>query len=272
MRALSPSGRRAAVMWAVAACVVPPGIAAQAEVSPLAATPLDASQPGTESAASTGAASAERPFKFTAGYYDFGSFAGKDANLRHRREDTSLWLGWYEDAHFGEQFRVGWDTSVKPFAPLPLFVQPSLQAASHGFVGGSLNLQYGQSWFVLAGIGRTNLRPYMNLNFDPNDAITVSTGYQPEDGPQYAVTFVADDRLGTRQRHLHGTLHWPLPEGQRATFDVLRKTGQGDGGYVRAWGATLTYDFPRWFVRLAYDPKQNFGVYDVTRLSAGIRF
>ncbi len=26
-------------------------------------------------------------------------------------------------------------------------------------------------WFAAAGLGRTNLRPYVNLNFDPNDSI-----------------------------------------------------------------------------------------------------
>ena len=57
-----------------------------------------------------------------------------------------------------------------------------------------------------------------------------------------------------------------------ALWMVLRKTGDGDGGHVAAWGETITYDFPRWFLREAWDPKQNFSTADVFRLSAGLRF
>ena len=32
------------------------------------------------------------------------------------------------------------------------------------------------------------------------------------------------------------------------------------------------YDWRRWFVRLAHDPKQNFGSDDATRLALGMRF
>jgi hypothetical protein len=42
--------------------------------------------------------------------------------------------------------------------------------ASGGFWGGRVGTEYGNTFFVGAGIGRTNLRNYFNLNFDPNDA------------------------------------------------------------------------------------------------------
>jgi hypothetical protein len=211
-------------------------------------------------------------YKLTAGYYDFRGFAGQDVNLRRRRDDTSVWVGWYRDPVFGAQGRVGWDTSVQPFPGVALALQPSVQLASRDFVGGSLNAQIGTAWYALVGIGRTDLRPYVNLNFDPNDAITLGAGHQSDDGPSYGVLWVADDRLGTKQRHLHGTWRLPLTGDERLTVDILRKQGLGDTGYVRAWGGTATYEFPRWFVRTAYDPKQNFSRYDVIRLSAGIRF
>jgi len=212
------------------------------------------------------------PFKFTLGYYDFGDFGGTDANLRYRRDDTSLWIGWYHDREFGRQTRAGADTSVSPWKDTPLSIQPSLQVATGNFIGGSLALQYGNPWYVSAGIGRTNLKPYVNLNFDPNDAISIVAGHQSDTGPSYYVSAIVDDRLGTQQRHFHANVRVPLHDGERVTFDLLRKQGQGDTGYVRAIGASMTYDFPRWFVRLAYDPKQNFGRYDVTRISTGIRF
>ena len=42
--------------------------------------------------------------------------------------------------------------------------------ASGGFWGGRVGTEYGNTFFVGAGIGRTNLRNYFNLNFDPNEA------------------------------------------------------------------------------------------------------
>lgn len=227
----------------------------------------------TEQAPAQGDAPAdEKPYKLTFGYYANSDFGGEDINLRHRSEDTSLWIGYYHDPEFGRQLRGGWDTSIQPSAGSSLSVQPSLQLASGGFVGGSLNFQAGSPWYALAGIGRTNLRPYANLNFDPNDALTFAVGHQDDDGRTYYLMLIADDRLGTQQRHLHAAARLPRPGGERFTFDILRKQGQGDEGYLRAWGASATYDFPSWFMRLAYDEKQNFGSRNVTRFSAGVRF
>jgi hypothetical protein len=83
---------------------------------------------------------------------------------------------------------------------------------------------------------------------------------------------VADDRLHTGQKDWHLYARWPLSADVRGTFDLLRKTGEGDSGEVHAWGWSATIDFPRWFLRLAHDPKQNFSTQDSTRLAAGVRF
>ena len=209
--------------------------------------------------------------KLTLGYYDYPSFSGQDINLRYRANDISFWLGAYRDPQFGFRSRAGWDAVIALGNDGFLSLTPSLQIASKGFAGGSLNLQAGAPWFLLAGLGRTNLRPYANLNFDPNDAITVSGGYRGEDGQAFFLTAIVDDRLGTSQRHFHATSQF-LVRSNRYTFDILRKTGNGDNGNVRAWGATITCDLSTWFIRIAYDPKQNFGSVDATRLSIGMWF
>ncbi len=133
-------------------------------------------------------------------------------------------------------------------------------------------MQAGDPWYALLGWGRTNLRPYFNLNFDPNDAITAGAGWKGAGGRGVSLVVVADDRLRTGQKHWHLVGRWPAPGGLHVTLDLLRKTGEGDGGPVAAWGLAATLDFPRWFVRLARDPKQNFSAQDATRLSAGLRF
>ena len=213
----------------------------------------------------------ERPFKLTVGEYRYSdSGDGHDLNLRWRHQDTSVWVGAYRDPVFGIQTRAGVDSSLGLGGTALL--QASLQAASGGFVGGSLNFQIGEPWFALAGWGRTNLKPYFNLNFDPNDAITAAIGWHGDNGRTVSLMVVADDRLHTGQKDWHLYGRWPLSEDLRVTLDLLRKTGEGDGGYVRGWGWSATLDFPAWFVRLARDPKQNFSIQDATRVALGIRF
>ena len=213
----------------------------------------------------------EHPFKLTIGEYRYSDGGdGRDLNLRWRRSDTDVWIGAYRDPVFGTQTRAGVDTSLPLGGSATL--QPSLQVASGGFVGGSLNFQIGDPWFALAGWGRTNLKPYFNLNFDPNDAITAAIGWHGDNGRTVSLTLVADDRLHTGQKDWHLYGRWPLSEELRVTLDLLHKTGDGDSGYVRAWGWSATLDFPTWFLRLAHDPKQNFSAQDATRLALGVRF
>lgn len=216
--------------------------------------------------------------KLTFGHYQLQhAAAGTDINLRWRRDGRSLWLGFYRDADFGQQLRLGWDDqwalpSLPGMPGLPLLLLPSLQLASRGFVGGSLAVQAGAPIYLQLGLGRTNLRPYANLNFDPNDALSAALGWQGEGGRQLALSVIADDRLHTGQQHHHLTLRWPVPAGLRLSADLLHKQGQGDGGSVNAWGWTLGLDSTTWFARVARDPKQNFSAFDAWRVSVGWRF
>jgi hypothetical protein len=209
------------------------------------------------------------PWKLTVGYYQYQDYGAGDLNLRWRADDTDAWAGVYHDPDFGTQARLGADTSIALAKYIQL--QPSLQLATGGFVGGSINLQVGKEWFGLAGIGRTDLKTYYNLNFDPNDALTFGAGHQAEDGTTYTLFVVADDRLHTGQRDWHLTARLPFTAG-RATLDLLHKNGESDVGYVSAWGFSGTWDWPKWFVRLAYDPYQNFSAQNAWRLATGVRF
>jgi hypothetical protein len=207
-------------------------------------------------------------WKLTLGEYRYADYSGTDFNLRWQRADTHAWVGIYRDRVFGTQSRAGVDTSIDVSPAVQL--QPSLQLASQGFVGGSVALQVGGATYGFAGIGRTNLKPYFNLNFDPNDAITLGAGHRSERGALYTLFVVADDRLHTQQRDWH--LVARLPDGnRRLTLDLLRKSGLSDVGPVRAWGGTVTYDWPSWFMRLAHDPYQNFSAENAWRVAAGVR-
>ncbi len=241
---------------------------------------VPADKPVTDAA--QGSAANPGEFKLTLGRYRMSSestgFVGTDLNLRWRRDGRNLWLGAYQDREFGHQVRAGYDDqwALRDDPVLPVQLQPSLQLASGGFVGGSLAVQVGAPFYAQLGIGRTNLRPYANLNFDPNDAIGAALGWQGAGGRQWQLLVIADDRLGTGQQHHHLTLRWPLPTGLsdplRLTADLLHKQGLGDAGPVNTWGWALGLDGKVWFARLAHDPKQNFSALDAWRVSAGRRF
>lgn len=208
-------------------------------------------------------------WKLTLGEYAYADYYGTDVNLRWRANDSNAWAAFYTDPRFGTQGRVGADTSIDLGKYCE--VQPSLQLASGGFVGGSVNLQAGSSWYGIAGIGRTDARAYFNLNFDPNDALTFGAGHRAENGAGYLLFVVADDRFHTGQRDWH--LNIQIPAGDsRATLDLLRKSGLSDAGPITAWGFSANWDWPRWFLRVAYDPYQNFSAQNAWRFATGIRF
>jgi len=83
---------------------------------------------------------------------------------------------------------------------------------------------------------------------------------------------VRDNRLSPDQRHLHAYWRQPMPDGQRLTLDLLYKEGLVDDRMIQRWGASATYDWPRFLLRVAYDPKANFGRDNLWRFSVGARF
>ena len=211
-------------------------------------------------------------FKFTTGLYSSsaGGGLGLDLNLRHSSDVGNVWLGWFRAPRTDtSQTRAGWD---RTFTLGPVRLMPSLQVASGGFLGGSAMVETGESWFAGAGLGRTNLRNYVNLNFDPNDAWMLSGGYRWADNRSLALLVVRDNRQNPDQQHVHLVWRTPIADGDRLTVDVLAKNGLVAGTSIHRIGLTVGYDWPRTFVRIAWDPKVNFTPQDMLRLSAGVRF
>lgn len=209
-------------------------------------------------------------FKLTATGFKFSeSGSGVDLNLRHSSDYGNAWIGYFRAPKLdANQWRGGWDRSFGEV----IRVQPSVQIASGGFVGGSINFEAGERWFAGVGFGRTNLRPYFNLNFDPNDSWSLVGGYRGENGQSYAASYVRDNRENPDQQHFHITSRTPLAGKERLTLDVLYKRGLVDGQRINKAGGTVTYDWPKFFVRVAYDPNTNFTSDNVWRLSVGTRF
>ena len=214
-------------------------------------------------------------YKLTAGHYQLSggglpAATGLDVNLRATGSFGNAWVGWYgSPSQDVKQVRAGWDSSYK----LGLVrLIPSLQIASGGFVGGSAALEVGDTWFAGVGVGRTNLRSYANLNFDPNDAWMLSGGYRWADNNSLALQVVRDNRLNPDQQNVHLVYRTPVNSNHRLTLDLLQKKGLVSGLPISRFGLSVGYDWPRYFVRVAWDPQVNFTAQDMLRLSVGTRF
>lgn len=226
-------------------------------------------------AATDMAGDAPGPFKLTTGLYQVAGGGlpagpGVDVNLRYSRGDDQWWVGMFRSPALGfSQPRAGWDSTLALGAWRML---PSVQIASGGFVGGSLAVETGTTWVVGMGLGRTNLRDYANLNFDPNDAYSVYASHRWRSGDTLALQLVRDNRQNPDQQNLHLVWRSPRPGGERLTIDLLAKQGTVDGRFARRAGLSVGYDMPTWFVRAAWDPLVNFTPQNMVRLSTGVRF
>jgi len=238
------------------------GIAAMTSAGVLAA--------GSEIQNAGESVAAQPLYKFTTGWYRMSDHTdGWDLNLRRSSDIGNAWIGYFRLADQSiSQWRAGWDNSYGSIVR----VSPSIQVATHGFIGGSIQVETGEPWFAGLGLGRTNLRPYWNLNFDPNDAYTLSAGHRSSDNQLLMFQLVRDNRQNPDQRHIHCIYRQPLPDGKRVTVDALYKTGLVDDEKIRRVGLSVTYDWPRWFARVAWDPNTNFTPVNALRLSVGARF
>jgi hypothetical protein len=150
----------------------------------------------------------------------------------------------------------------------------SIQSASGGVAVGSITSEVGGDSYAIVGFGRTNVRSYVNLNYDPNDAITLGLGTRAIEGSEWSLFNVHDDRLHTGQNVTHAVLRQHLATGDRLTLDVFVKRGlTGDGEMVRnARSISIGYDHGALFARFAYDPYAGFNTPTQRRLTVGARF
>jgi hypothetical protein len=210
-------------------------------------------------------------------YNETANRSAIDLNLRGNRDDDTFWIGQYQRGTEFQQTRAGYEHQFSvPFGR----VIASAQYATRGFLGGSVTLEASADamgpYVGLLGFGRTNMKPYYNLNFDPNDSVLIGAGWRPDDGTAVTVFQLRDDRLGTGQRVTHFVLRHKTGTRSRWTLDLFNRSGRSEAGpgveLFRATGITITYDREPWFVRLAWDPKANYTSSDMTRLAIGARF
>jgi hypothetical protein len=210
-------------------------------------------------------------YKFTASYYQASdNNDAVDINLRANYSVHTAWMGEYSDKNGFHQFRTGYE-----YSPNFDFVRPtfSAQLAGGGFLGGSVTSEVGGDTYAIIGVGRTNLRNYYNLNFDPNDAITFGMGTRAFSNTELSLFQVFDDRLNTHQRITHFVWRYKPTNSQRITVDASYKTGLDSGNdFIHGYGLSFDYGYKQFFARVAREQYANFATSDLTRFSVGMRF
>ena len=213
-------------------------------------------------------------WKFTPTWHNNSSQPNAwDFNLRGNTDTQTWWVGYYQRSDEFQQARLGYERPVQFSYGR---VVPSFQYASRGFLGGSLYAEIGAEWFGIVGWGRTNLKDYYNLNFDPNDAVTFGAGVHITPDATLSLYQVRDDRLDTGQRITHAVARWKPGAKTRWTVDVFYKEGRPDSDpeseQIHGTGVALTFDFDPYFVRVARDPHVNFSDNNMVRVALGFRF
>jgi hypothetical protein len=209
--------------------------------------------------------------KMTLGVYTTGGQPTVDVNARYSAGNWTGWLGWYgPHSEIGSQARAGLEYDMRRRWVL---IIPSIQAASASFVGGSLYSEIGRNVYAIAGVSRTNLEPYVNLNFDPNESWQLGAGAHFRQADTLAAFTVWDNRLHTDQQNTHVIVRHYFASTHRITFDASYKSGRGDSGdFVRGMAIATELDWHRSFVKAARDAHVNFTPDTMWRFGGGVRF
>ncbi len=235
---------------------------------------LAASRVGAEDAGSAPAAPVERADdlrnKLTASVYLLPSNQNYDLNVRHKFGAAVGWLGSFVDATGQGQARVGGEYD---FQRGPVLVVPTLQIGSNGLVAGQLYSELGGRAYAIAGYSRTNLKPFYNLSFDPNESVQLGGGWHVSGYDRVYGFVIFDVRLHTSQEDTHVLWRHRLDAKDGVTLDALFKSGRlEDGRKVDAAGVGVYFDRPTWFVKAYYDPFVNFTADRMLRVGVGCKF
>ncbi len=208
--------------------------------------------------------------KLTASAYFVPGDRTFDLNLRHKFGDVVAWAGDFVDPKGDDQARIGAEYDLQRSW---LLVVPTVQVGSNGLLAGQLYSEWGTRAFAIAGYSRTNLKPFYNLSWDPNESVQVGLGVHLEGEDRLFGFTIVDVRLHTKQQDTHVLWRHRRGNGDRVTLDALYKSGHADdGSSVHAAGIGVSYDRHRTFLKAFYDPHVNFGAERMIRLATGWRF
>jgi len=209
-------------------------------------------------------------WKLTGSAYFVPHDAAMDFNVRHQLGHFGAWLGLFSDPGGDTVGRTGVEWGDR-FGPA--FVLPTLQVATNGLVAGQLYSELGGgSSYAILGASRTNLRPFYNLSWDPNESVQLGLGHRFDRFDKLYAFTIFDVRLHTGQQDTHLLYRHRVGARLGVTLDTLYKSGHLDSGrYVKAVGVGFYVDGPHWLAKAYYDPYVNFSNQTMFRVAVGAK-
>ena len=209
--------------------------------------------------------------KLTLGIYFTRGARAYDLNLRHQFGPWTAWIAGFYDPNSNKLMRVGAQYDYKKGW---LHLVPSLEVSTTRAMAGSLSSELGSGkTVVLAGVSRTNLRPFFDLFWDPGDSVQLGIARRLSSYDRISAFTIIDVRLHTQQQNTHVLWRHKLNRNNGITFDGLFKSGHTESGeFIRNVGMGVYYDRPKWFWKLYYDPHVNFTNRTMVRTGIGLKF
>jgi hypothetical protein len=202
-------------------------------------------------------------------YLQPGNTSG-DLNVRRQLGAFGAWLGVFRDPGTDTVGRAGveWDARFGR-----VFVLPTVQAATNGLKAVQVYSEIGRENYLILGASRTNLRPFYNLSWDPNESVQLGLGHHITRFDKVYAFTIFDVRLHTGQQDAHLLWRHRLTSRLGLTVDGLYKSGRADSGrWVQAVGIGFYVDGPRWLAKAYYDPYVNFTSQTMYRAAVGAKF
>ena len=194
-----------------------------------------------------------------------------DLNLRHQfGPNLTAWIAGFKDTEGAQLLRVG---AQYDFRKRWFHFAPSGEIETTKGVSLSLASELGYKTIAIVGYSRTNLKTFFDLFWDPGDSVTLGVGHKISSYDRIQAFTVFDVRLHTGQQNTHVLYRRKLNSNNGITFDVVFKSGHLESGkYIRAVGAGLYYDRPRWFWKFYFDPFVNYTDRTMVRTGIGLKF
>jgi len=209
--------------------------------------------------------------KLTLGIYFTRGARAYDLNLRHQFGPWTAWIAGFYDPQSNKLMRVG---AQYDYRKGWLHIVPSLEVSTTRAMAGSLSSELGSGkTVVLAGVSRTNLRPFFDLFWDPGDSVQLGLAHRLSSYDRISAFTIFDVRLHTKQQNTHVLWRRKLNRNNGITVDGLFKSGRAESGeFIYKVGIGAYYDRPKWFWKLYYDPHVNFTNRTMVRTGIGLKF
>jgi len=209
--------------------------------------------------------------KLTLGIYFTAGDRLYDLNLRHQFGPLTAWIAGFYDPKSNKLIRVG---AQYDYRKGWLHIVPSLEVSTTRAMAGSLSSELGSGkTVVLAGVSRTNLRPFFDLFWDPGDSVQLGIAHRLSSYDRISAYTIFDVRLHTQQENTHVVWRHKLNANNGITLDGLFKSGHTETGeFIHDVGIGVYYDRPKWFWKLYYDPHVNFTNQTMVRSGIGLKF